>query len=824
MGFAACKTLARMLSVGIALSAWLAFFPPAGAAEPEPTSSADSPQAPDAEESETEGQPTAGDHESPPSHSDDREKIQAQPASYQRQPPSLPRLGLEPQTPLPPAAGRLQSWLAEEGLQPNLVTPAAGWFARDVVSGRDATLRASTDAGSILGDTPRVLGTGVQRRTPIITDPRVRGSRVGQLAASGSYWVPARIDLDTILSKIDSRIVDEVTVIKGPYSVRDGPGLDFVDVELLHSPRFEQLQGHGSTSFDFQANGQQWYGRQALWAGHQNWGARFSYGHRTGNDYLTGGGEEMFSGYKSRDMDLAFGLDPSPDTHVEFNGLRLDQTDVEYPGHIFDMNYLVADGYELSYVVENRQAFDRLVLDVWYNNTRFFGNAQQPGKRQQFPFLDFLRYEGFTDVMSMSSGYRMAVTWGQEDEGQFTAGADLRYLKQELNEIGSGRVGFVAFADANCPLPRSQFSNPGVFLEEAVPVTDRLRVTVGARGDFAGAEVIDDPQKLEHLGLQPAHLQYSLADVLGTNDFDRNFGTWAVFLTGDFEVAPHWHALFGAGHGERPPSLTELFVAQSFMFLIQNGENAVTGDPRLRPERASQLDLGLRCDYERWRGGIQGFHAWVQDYITFENLGVYEIGGHVEQVNLKYVNTDLATLAGAESYLEYDAASWITPFATLRYVEGRDQTRNGNFATIPVQPGDPDATPSYRDYGSVRGATSGVAGASEEPLPGILPLESRLGLRFHEPAPRARWAVELSARVVAAQDRVATSLLEAPSTGFTVWDVRGYWRATQRMLLVAGVENFTDKNYREHLDFRSPGGVSVFQPGINVYSGAELVY
>ena len=36
---------------------------------------------------------------------------------------------------------------------------------------------------------------------------------MGQLAASGSYWIPARIDLDTLLSKIDSRIVDDVIVI-----------------------------------------------------------------------------------------------------------------------------------------------------------------------------------------------------------------------------------------------------------------------------------------------------------------------------------------------------------------------------------------------------------------------------------------------------------------------------------------------------------------------------------------------------------------------------------------------------------------------------------
>jgi hypothetical protein len=37
---------------------------------------------------------------------------------------------------------------------------------------------------------------------------------------------------------------------------------------------------------------------------------------------------------------------------------------------------------------------------------------------------------------------------------------------------------------------------------------------------------------------------------------------------------------------------------------------------------------------------------------------------------------------------------------------------------------------------------------------------------------------------------------------------------------VAGVENFTDKQYLEHLDLRT----GVFQPGINYYFGSELTY
>jgi len=74
------------------------------------------------------------------------------------------------------------------------------------------------------------------------------------------------------------------------------------------------------------------------------------------------------------------------------------------------------------------------------------------------------------------------------------------------------------------------------------------------------------------------------------------------------------------------------------------------------------------------------------------------------------------------------------------------------------------------------------------------------------------------------QDRVATSLLETPTPGFTVWDLRSYWRATQRWLLIAGVENLADRNYREHLDFRSRSGIQMHQPGISFYFGGKATY
>ena len=84
--------------------------------------------------------------------------------------------------------------------------------------------------------------------------------------------------------------------------------------------------------------------------------------------------------------------------------------------------------------------------------------------------------------------------------------------------------------------------------------------------------------------------------------------------------------------------------------------------------------------------------------------------------------------------------------------------------------------------------------------------------------------------MVQAQNRVAYLLgdptsggtNELPSAGFTVFDVRGFWAISKNVLATAGIENLGDRYYREHLDYRSGGGV--FQPGLNAYFGLRVSY
>jgi iron complex outermembrane recepter protein len=752
------------------------------------------------------------------------------PAAYQPQPLLQPQMSVIPPTPAAPTAGPLNASFTTGAVRRSLLGSPSS-LGGPLIDSQDLTAgevqgRAATDAGSILGKSPAFIGLGVQKRSPIVTDPRIRGSRVGQLAASGSHWVPARIDLDTAVNKIDARNLSSISVVRGPYSVLFGPGFQFVDMTLMRSPRYDDGPHlNASTSLDYKTNGQQFFGRQSVWGGGTQGGYRLSYGNSTGNDYFSGNGTFMPSSYSSQEFDSAWGADLTPDSYLEFNYLLLDQNNLLLPGQVFDIDHLTTNSFELEYGLVNQSYFDRMTLKIWNNDTNFNGDAQRASKRVFFPYLNLINYVGTTKVASASTGYTLAFSWNDDDNWTRTAGTDLRLVNQQLNEIGSGSTQGNTFTNANSPIPRSYTLDNGVFLEESRKLTDRFRVVIGGRADWVHADITASPSTLAAVGNYPTGSQPTYADIVGASDFAQNFSMQAAYLTAFYDLNEHWTLTAAGGTSQRAPNSTELYAAQPFMALIQNGLNTVTGNPNLKAERLVQTDLAISCKFDRFHASLSGFQSWGFDYITFENIGVvYGPGPTPEQVNLKYVNTKLATFVGADAAFQYDYNDWISPFGTLTYVDGRDRTRNGDTTTNPVMVNPPVIMPSTQVPGT-RGAASGIVGSAQEPLPNILPLMSRVGVRLHSAGPTPTWGLEIGPRIVNHQYRVATSLLETTTGGFTVWDLRGTWQARRNLRLQGGIENFTNRNYREHLDFRSFNmQQSMLQPGIAYYFGGEVTY
>ncbi len=603
-------------------------------------------------------------------------------------------------------------------------TPSSGTTGSSVVT--PAALPTGGDAGSVLANTSAGTGIDVQQRAPLSMDPRIRGYHIGEVVsnADGAFWTAARIDLDTALGKINAEDIDNIAVFKGPYSVRYGPGFAFLDITTTPTPRSTDgcFDVHGSTSLLFKSNGDAFAGRQSIFGGGSDWGFRLSYDILAANDYHEGGGTTLPSSYNSQNVNFAIGFDLATDSHLEFKYLRQMQNNVDYPGLLTDINQMNTDGVSVRYVQEKATLFDKFTVDAWYNTTSFGGDSSQESTRLQIPQLNGIlrpasdnpnnvnadnvtyfnagglqvRLDLTTQARLATWGTREAVTWGEDKGVQLTVGTDLTVVRQQYNEFDS----FNFSPPDNFGIPASQSVDVGMFVDGTLPIGDRLTLRAGARMDFVNTDIL----YLGYLTNAQEYVQTVGYDSLAT----QHFLLGSAFGTADYKLTDELTLVSGYGFAQRPPTLTELYTGGAFFGLIQNGFNAIYGNPDLSPEQLNQFDLGLKVKDDDFRGGIHGFYAMVNNYITYEANPFNQGDGRFtipfpatppqfpQALNLqtelrqyRFKNTSLATLTGFEVYGEYDLYSWLTPFANVSYVQrpGRGDQRAVAWHSTDGRPG-----------------------------------------------------------------------------------------------------------------------------------------
>lgn len=758
-------------------------------------------------------------------------------------------------TPAPPNVGTNTNTTVSNAAPAGTTTSAINGSA-----GQAGQALAAPDVSDLLSKSSASTGVEVQRRNAVIGDPRIRGWRTGQYAVygDGGEFSPARLDLDTAVSKFDATSLRDVVVVKGPYSVLYGPAFSVLSVNSLDAPRYDQLEVHGRTSLGYQTNGQRWDGLQSVSVGDGMWGFRATYNILQGNNYQAGDGTTVPGSYLSNNINFAFGINLTQNSTLELKGLRVLQQNLEFPGLYFDVRNLDTSALSLKYTLDDMGLFDRFTLTTWYNSTAGSGDTQGAAKQsfvQQLLFQSFnpqfaagypiaqaatnptvalFRDLSTTQFAERSIGYRAAMSWGPKDDPWVILGTDLKVDGQALVEniriqqlqgpnVDTGlpvQAGAQPTFTQNQSIPPSNLVDPGLFLQGRIPVTDDLTIRGGSRVDWVRTS--SDPRLITGninlfgpVAAPGSTVNPFLVDpiVYSSNPnntaLTREFPLFAGFLQSEYRLDEHLTGMAAVGHSERAPTLTELYASGPFIGVLQQGTSRLIGDPNLAPEKLTEFDLGLRLDYGFLQAGVNGYYAWVNNYITYD---ANKTGTGLTQV--VYTNTNLATLAGGELFLQLDLTAWVTPFATLSYVQGIDQTARDNRQS---------SLASSR----IDNPIAGVRVPETEPLPQMPPLESRLGFRVHTPTTSPWWQVELSARMVAGQNNVATSLGEVPTPGFTVFTVRGFVKLRDQWLLTAGVDNLGNKTYREHLDPIAGNLLGVgplYRPGTSFNFGIQWSY
>jgi iron complex outermembrane receptor protein len=695
------------------------------------------------------------------------------------------------------------------------------------ISGQEAQTTVATDVGSLLQDSENIQTVGAQRRSQIAYDPRIRAYKWGQIyaQADGQYFLPVRVDLDSMVGKIDPSLIESVTIVPGPYGVQYGPGFSFLNIDMIETPRYLCPEQHGRVGFDFRANGGQTGLRGTAFGGGSDYGYIVHWGMRNGADYTAGNGQKIPSSYHAQNVLFQIGYDLTPNTKTEIQYSHLNVRDTEYALQFFDIGKLYTNSVNIVTTTEDPCDCSTWINQAWFNRTDFGGdnqNASKDGVRGRI--TDALNEEIF-NILGVNAGFtsddfyanvsgdlanfgaRSVKTYGDPDADMLRLGADFRYVAQSTRE--NFRItdqpnplevppppdplnpGFLAPDEENFYTlqPRSVMSDPGVFIEMATPVFSFMRLTTGARVDWvnthpeaASIPLLQNPQ------------------VTGDTAYVQNDLLGAGYVAGDIDLSQEWSVRLGAGYAERVPNLVDRYSDGIYISMLQSGFSRVIGLASLEKEKAIQMDVAVRADYEKFHARAAFFYSWIRDYNTYAAFGIDPPTG---ARLLLAQNTPLATLNGFEAYADYQATDRFAYFGSLQYVEGQDVTIN-------------------------------------RPLFGIYPLESRLGLRYTDPYAGEFWGLEWGWRIVAAQDRLGelrdnafglpgTVVVETPTGGFATSYIKGYYNYTENIHLVGGIDNMFDRNYLEHLDLRFAGTspnsgpiTAALSPGFTAYGGVEI--
>lgn len=685
----------------------------------------------------------------------------------------------------------------------------------------------------------KASSVSLRRTSALNLDPMIRGYNSQQIRASanGMTQYKTRVDIDSLFSQIDPGIVERINVIDGPYSSLHGPGFAFLVADLFGTPRYKDgPQFHGSTHLGYGSNASGLYVRQNAYGGGQNWGAYLSYGQRSADDYITGGGQpyRIPSSYDKWDGFMSLGLDLSRFDRIEINYIHNTINDLELPGVVYDLNKSVNDQFNLRYVVQpDARGPERFVMQYWLDQTSYQGDASRASKQQTL-YEDFFTIPSFDELpmntigqgFSDSMGLRAYTTFGEQDHVLWTLGTDWRRVDQRYEELNLDGSGDLIFGGNLYGIPESRQDDIGFFAHTGVTVNEVYSFSFGARYDHVFSELNDRDQIITAID-DPADFSY----LPGYEEPKHDLGM--VYLSHTLQLTEHAALSAGTAYAMRNPSLAELYSDEPYVPAIRFGNSYLDGMSSLDEEEALQCDLGFRVRMEEFEWGIRGFYTTIHDYILTAPAGIDPsppvpfatnaldrdfsgfpddfrqdlIAGSVNadtaQAGYQYVNIDRASLFGGDLH----AGFWLRPglqlHGTMSYVQGT------NHAPVQVLQNDPIEI---------------VRLPGSDPLPNIYPINGIVGIRLVQPESE-KWGMDFLCRIAGTQHRVARTLGELPTRGFAVFGLRGYVQAREHLRLTMTLDNLFNVNYRQHgsLAIIGPNGLPTFlqEPGFNGLFGME---
>jgi len=591
-------------------------------------------------------------------------------------------------------------------------------------------------------------------------DPVLRGmfgSRLNILTNGGLMLgaCPNRMDAPT--SYIAPETYDRLTVIKGPQSVIWGPGGSAGTVLFEREPvSFGTLGSRVNASLLAGSNGRFDKVLDAA-AGNGQGYARFVGNQSRADDYHDGHGDSVPSRWEKWNGDVALGWTPDQDTLVELSAGKGDGK-ARYAGRGMDGAQFKRESLGLRVEKSNLgEVLDKVEAQVYYN---YADHVMDNYSLRTPSGTGMMAGPMAAAVERRTMGGRIKATWRWADV-QLIGGLDA--------QTNQHRARSAMGIDTYKHLPWTKdaaFHDYGAFAEATWYATGVDRLIAGARVDRASAK------------------DYRASSLTRDNTRADTLPSGFVRYEHDLAAVPAT-AYVGLGHAQRFPDYWELFSP------TRGPAGSLNAFDSIKPEKTTQLDVGLHYRSERLEAWASGYVGQIRDYILFDYRSAM-MGMSTSQAR----NID-ARIMGGEVGAAYALSERWKADATMAYAWGKNSSDGRALAQMP-------------------------------------PLESRLGLTYQ----REQWSAGALWRLVAAQHRISQNQGNVvgkdfgQSAGFGVFSLNAAYKINRNLKLSAGVDNLFDKTYAEHLNLAGNAGFgypasdpqAVNEPGRTLWTKVDFSF
>ena len=519
-------------------------------------------------------------------------------------------------------------------------------YPASIIKKEDIEEFTARDAGEMLR---KVTGLSAVRRGAIGLDPVIRGLKEDRITllfdGTRMYGAcPGRMDPPSMHVDIDE--LEGLEVIRGPYSVIQGPGIMGGVINLIKRKptRFEEFEIHGEidSGFDSTASGKK--GRLTLWGGAKPFDFQLSTGGKNYRDYRSGDSKVHDSRFRDINYDLRVGLNPTHMQRLEFGYGQGFGRDMRYPALAMDARDDDTEMYSLEYSFKEPLPRMKYLSAKLYRNRvdHLMDNKHKP----TLPMM-FMQTDSHTDTYGgkLETGFSFA-PWGS-----LITGIDFYELSADNNRLMIRDMPMTMWSKI---WPEAYINDLGGFIEYQLDPFPKLSTTLGFRADGVRADAQQSsPQRETNLSGNLG-LIYHLMDNID--------------LRGSL------------GRGVRTANPNERY-SNYFINTVDNYD--YLGDPELDPEKSLQLDLGLQARFQRLNINLSAFYNQINDYISGKinpNLRPTTTGARgVKQ----YVNIERATLRGVELAGRLLVTPTVSLLGNLAYTWGNDEEADAPLPEIP---------------------------------------------------------------------------------------------------------------------------------------------